>query len=82
MPMIAGHQYRFGRCVLGNEGNPCARLRHDVNSLARDAIARGTTLLDQDGVAHFGRLTAREWSEIVDDITAEDKAYEMAMGSL
>jgi hypothetical protein len=79
---IAGHEYRFGRCIIGSESNPCSRLRHDVNSLAREAIRRGETLVDQEGVAHFGKCTNTEWSQIIDDIAAEDKAYEMAMGSL
>ena len=82
MSTIAGHEYRFGRCIRGDEDNPCGRLRHDVNSLAREAIARGATLVDQDGVAHFGKLTHNEWSQIVEDIATEDKAYEMAMSSL
>jgi hypothetical protein len=82
MPTIAGHEYRFNRCILGSEDNPCGRLRHDVNSLAREAISRGVTLVDQEGVAHFGRLTRTEWDQIVEDIAAEDKAYDMAMSSL
>ena len=82
MTTIAGHQYRFGRCILGSEDNPCGRLRHDVNSLAREAIARGVTLADEEGIAHFGKLTTNEWNEIVADIAAEDKAYDMAMSSL
>jgi hypothetical protein len=53
-----------------------------VNSLAREAIARGETLVDKEMVAHFGRCTLNEWNQIVEDIAAEDKAYEMAMGSL
>jgi hypothetical protein len=53
-----------------------------VNSLAREAISRGATLVDQEGVAHFGKLTLNEWCQIIEDIAAEDRAYEMAMSSL
>ena len=68
---IAGHTYKFGRCE-------CGRMRSDVNSAAREAIARGVTLVDENGIAHVGRCTANEWNEIVSDVIAQNRAIEMA----
>jgi len=68
---IAGHTYHFGRCE-------CGRMRSDVNSAAREAIARGVTLVDEPGIAHVGRCTANEWEEIKRDLEAQTKSIEMA----
>lgn len=72
---IAGHTYVFGRCE-------CGRWRADINGAAREAIAYGGTLIEQDGIAHFGKCTAHEWGQIVEDVTVDAKAYQMGMGSL
>jgi hypothetical protein len=68
---IAGHSYTFGRCE-------CGRWRSDVNSAAREAIARGATLVDEPSVAHVGRCTQSEWDEILRDLEAQTKAIELA----
>ena len=68
---IAGHTYTLGRCA-------CGRMRSDINSAAREAIARGATLVDELGIAHMGRCTAHEWEEIKRDLEAQSKAIEMA----
>ena len=72
---IAGHTYVWGRCE-------CGRWQSDVNSAAREAIARGVTLVNEGGIAHTGSCTQTEWDEIKRDIEAEDARYAMAMGSL
>ena len=69
---IAGHSYSWGRCA-------CGRLRADVNSLVREAIARGVTLVNETGIAHTGSCTSSEWDEIVRDIASEDTAIVNAM---
>ncbi len=68
---IAGHTYNFGRCQ-------CGRMRSDVNSAAREAIARGVTLVNETGIAHQGSLTQSEWDEIKLDLAAQTKAIELA----
>ncbi len=68
---IAGHTYTFGRCE-------CGRWRSDVNSAAREAIARGATLVNEMGIAHQGGCTASEWDEIKLDLQAQNKAIELA----
>ena len=68
----AGHTYVFGRC-------DCFRHRADVNGAAREAIAQGTTLIDQDGIAHFGKCSAHEWAQILEDVETDAKAYELGM---
>ena len=68
---IAGHTYMFGRCQ-------CGRMRSDVNSAAREAIARGVTLVNETGIAHQGSCTSSEWDEIKRDLEAQNKAIELA----
>jgi len=68
---IAGHSYTLGRCA-------CGRMRSDVNSAAREALAEGRTLVDESGIAHMGRCTQHEWDEIKRDLEAQYKAIEMA----
>jgi hypothetical protein len=72
---IAGHTYNFGRCE-------CGRWRSDVNSAAREAIARGATLVDEPSVAHVGRCTQSEWEEIKLDLEAQTRSIELAMWRL
>jgi hypothetical protein len=38
--------------------------------------------INAKGIAHIEQLTPSEYAQIVEARTAEDKAYEMAMGSL
>ena len=75
MSTIAGHTCNFGYCE-------CGRKRSDINSAAREAIAAGRTLLNEEHIAHVGRVVEREWQEIIDDIEAEDRAFANAMASL
>jgi hypothetical protein len=72
---IAGHTYVFGRC-------DCFRHRADVNGAAREAISLGKTLIEEDAIAHVGRLTASEWAQILRDVAAEDAAHVNAMALL
>ncbi len=69
---IAGHTYVFGRCE-------CGRHRADINGAAREAIAYGGTLIEQDAIAHFGKCTAHEWAQILEDVETDAKALERAM---
>ena len=70
--MVAGHTFVLGLCG-------CGKWRADLHSDAREAIARGQTLVSQDGVAHVGQCAEHEWPQIVEDMKASDLALERAM---
>lgn len=72
---IAGHTFYLGRCG-------CGRMRSDLMSIARETIRLGKTLVDELDIAHTGRCTTKEWTEIVDAVVAEDRAIQMSMASV
>ncbi len=69
---VAGHTFVLGLCG-------CGRWQADLHSAAREAIARGRTLINEDGIAHVGKCGEHEWPQIIEDMKASDLALERAM---
>lgn len=72
---IAGHTWYLGRCM-------CGRMRSDLYSEVRYAMAAGKTLAQEDGIAHVGKCTAKEWTELYEAVLAEDIALQRSMASV
>lgn len=75
MPTIAGHSFERGRCA-------CGRTEADICSIVHEFRSDNKTAVDENGIAHVGRVTSNEWNEMCNFVDERDKAYDAAFAQV